>query len=82
MDNKQDPQLKTEFLRLLQEADPDFKDRVNIAQDFAMQLASFTEAWATNPDDIDEQEEALIRYIRSNYAPVAAKDDLELAEAE
>ena len=60
-----DPQLEAQFLRLLEEADPETSNQVDVAQGFAKGLASFAEVWATNEEAVDEYEQQLSNWIES-----------------
>lgn len=68
-------ELKDEILQLLQEADPSITARMELAQEFARHLAGFTEAWATNSENIDAYEQWLTQWVRSDVAAVSAGDE-------
>lgn len=60
-----DVELKNMLLLLLHEIDPHFESRKYVADEFAELLVNFTEAWATDPENVGEIERTVEEWIRS-----------------
>jgi hypothetical protein len=73
MKTEPDAKLKSQFLSLLLRADPNVGKRQALAEEFAGHLAAFTQNWATDAKDIDDQQEALRKWIDANAAKVASR---------
>ena len=73
METEPDAKLKSQFLSLLRKADPNVGKRQALAEEFAGRLAAFTQNWATDAKDIDDQQEALRKWIEANAAKVAPR---------
>lgn len=66
MPTNQDIELENEFLRLLKEADPELSERDPVVREFASQLATLTDDWATGSPMLQVREEALDQWIRDS----------------
>lgn len=71
MANESDMQLKRQFLRLLEDIDPDICNQPELAQEFARRLVLFTEGWAKDSENIEKYELELEEWIKLQSASTA-----------
>lgn len=66
--NKRKAGLEERFRELLYEIDPSIQDSPEFAEEFASRLASFTEAWANDSQNLLKLQEELEEWIDSAKA--------------
>lgn len=69
MKKEQSSDLEQQFLRLLEEIDPNLKKHPDLALSFSNHLVAFTEQWASDRKNIEKHEAELVDWIMSNSPP-------------
>lgn len=70
MPKNREARLEDEFLRLLQEADPEVTENDPLAVEFASHLAMLTDDWATGSPKFAARERWIIHWIEENTGRV------------